>query len=132
MPDDRRPDPPDPRPAGACPATRSCTTARPTAPGPASSPAAGTTSGRPGAAARPARDLADVDYQPDAPTEILAPVDVFGLAAESPGVAGQPLAPWMTGEHQAIVVEEAPFPTGHGHPAAGAPEPAAPPPPART
>jgi putative peptidoglycan lipid II flippase len=79
---------------------------------------------------RSGRGGADVDYQPDAPTEILAPVDVFGLAAESPGVAGQPLAPWMTGEHQAIVVEEPPLPTDTFAPPPVPPvppEPAAPP-----
>jgi putative peptidoglycan lipid II flippase len=127
MPDDRRPDPPDPRPRrrvprdeelhyGAANRTRAGEFARRRDDiGPARR-------GR-----RPERDLADVDYQPDAATEILAPVDVFGLAAESPGVAGQPLAPWMTGEHQAIVVEEAPFPTDVFVPPPVPPEPAEPP-----
>jgi putative peptidoglycan lipid II flippase len=36
------------------------------------------------------------------------PTDMFGLAVESPGVAQQPLAPWMTGEHQAISLDEPP------------------------
>ncbi|HET6949990.1 MAG TPA: murein biosynthesis integral membrane protein MurJ [Acidimicrobiales bacterium] len=52
-------------------------------------------------------------YEPEAPTvELAVQHDVFGLAVESPGVAQQPLAPWMTGEHQAIDLdyEEAAFP----------------------
>ena len=40
-------------------------------------------------------------YEPEAPTIELPIVDdVFGLAAESPGVAHQPTPPWMTGEHR--------------------------------
>jgi putative peptidoglycan lipid II flippase len=44
-------------------------------------------------------------YAPEEMTgEFLMPADLLGLAPESPGVAQQPLAPWMTGEHQAITV----------------------------
>src|SRR5262245_50138198 len=57
-------------------------------------------------APRPRPDLDEVDYRPDAPTEILSPHNVFGSVVESPGVAHQPLAPWMTGEHQAIVIDD--------------------------
>ena len=85
-----------------------------------SQPAGGPGSGR--RSRRPLPDLTDVDYQPDAATEILMPLDVFGAAAESPGVVNQPLAPWMTGEHQAIDLDEPP-------PVAPA-APAPPPPPA--
>jgi putative peptidoglycan lipid II flippase len=57
------------------------------------------------------RERARGYYEPDAATtELVAHHDVFGLAAESPGVAHQPLAPWMTGEHQAIVVDEGAMP----------------------
>jgi putative peptidoglycan lipid II flippase len=50
-------------------------------------------------------------YRPDELTgEMPVPADMFGRAAESPGMAGQPLAPWMTGEHQAISLDEAPMP----------------------
>jgi putative peptidoglycan lipid II flippase len=45
-------------------------------------------------------------YEPEAPTVELPVVDdVFGLAAESPGVANQPPAPWLTGEHRRVDVE---------------------------
>ncbi len=48
-------------------------------------------------------------YEPDDRTgEVVVPIDMFGLAVESPGVAQQPLAPWMTGEHQAISLDEPP------------------------
>ncbi|MGH9232394.1 MAG: hypothetical protein ACRD0R_03500, partial [Acidimicrobiales bacterium] len=48
-------------------------------------------------------------YAPDELTgEVVVPTDMFGLAVESPGVAQQPLAPWMTGEHQAISLDEPP------------------------
>jgi putative peptidoglycan lipid II flippase len=58
------------------------------------------------------RERARRFYEPDAPTAelVVHHHDVFGLAAESPGVANQPLAPWMTGEHQAIVIDEAVMP----------------------
>jgi putative peptidoglycan lipid II flippase len=50
-------------------------------------------------------------YRPDDLTgEMPVPADMLGLAGESPGVAGQPLAPWMTGEHQAITLDEAAMP----------------------
>jgi len=65
---------------------------------------------------RPGRRWARASDDPDrsryAPGEmtgeLLLPADVFGLAAESPGVAQQPLAPWMTGEHQAIRLDVPP------------------------
>jgi putative peptidoglycan lipid II flippase len=45
-------------------------------------------------------------YEPDAATIELPVVDdVFGLTAESPGVANQPPAPWLTGEHPRVDVE---------------------------
>jgi putative peptidoglycan lipid II flippase len=48
-------------------------------------------------------------YAPDELTgEVAVPIDMFGLAVESPGVAQQPLAPWMTGEQQAISLDEPP------------------------
>jgi putative peptidoglycan lipid II flippase len=48
-------------------------------------------------------------YAPDERTgEVAVPIDMFGMAVESPGVAQQPLAPWMTGEHQAISLDEPP------------------------
>jgi putative peptidoglycan lipid II flippase len=50
-------------------------------------------------------------YRPDDLTgEMPVPADMFGVAAESPGIASQPLAPWMTGEHQAISLDEAAMP----------------------
>jgi putative peptidoglycan lipid II flippase len=50
-------------------------------------------------------------YEPDAPTVELPMVDnVLGLTTESPGVAGQPLAPWLTGEHRRIDVDLEPAP----------------------
>jgi putative peptidoglycan lipid II flippase len=54
-------------------------------------------------------------YEPEAAT-IEFPVvdDVFGLTAESPGVANQPPAPWLTGEHARVDVEPEPDPTGPG------------------
>jgi putative peptidoglycan lipid II flippase len=56
-------------------------------------------------------DPAGGRYSPDDLTvELPMQADMFGLAAESPGVAQQPLAPWMTGEHQAISLDEAPMP----------------------
>ena len=105
----RPPDPPpDPRPRRRVPPRgRSSTTARPTGPGPASSPAAATP-------ARPARFAAGPGARPTRPRTTTGPTprprswsthDVFGSVAESPGVANQPLAPWMTGEHQAIVID---------------------------
>ena len=79
-------------------------------------------------ARRPLPDLAEVDYRPDAATEILVPHDVFGSVAESPGVANQPLAPWMTGEHQAIVIDdEVAMPTDTLAPPPVPPEPPIPP-----
>ena len=39
--------------------------------------------------------------------ELPMPADLLGVAPESPGVAQQPLAPWMTGEHQAITADDA-------------------------
>ena len=45
-------------------------------------------------------------YEPEAPTIELPVVDdVFGLAAESPGAANQPPAPWLTGERRRVDVE---------------------------
>jgi putative peptidoglycan lipid II flippase len=45
-------------------------------------------------------------YEPEAATMELPVVDdVFGLTAESPGVANQPPAPWLTGEHARVDVE---------------------------
>ncbi len=38
------------------------------------------------------------------------PADMFGVAPESPGLANQPPAPWMTGEHRAIGWDEAAMP----------------------
>ncbi len=75
-------------------------------------------------------------YAPDDLTgELPVAADMFGLAPESPGIAQQPLAPWMTGEHQAISLDEAPMPVDGMAPIAPpAPEaPGAPayPPPAR-
>jgi putative peptidoglycan lipid II flippase len=52
-------------------------------------------------------------YEPEAPTVELPVVDdVFGLAAESPGVANQPPAPWLTGEHPRSDVEPGRPPAG--------------------
>src|SRR5919106_2442022 len=51
-------------------------------------------------------------YEPEAATIELPVVDdVFGLTAESPGVANQPPAPWLTGEHARIDVRPAPLGT---------------------
>jgi putative peptidoglycan lipid II flippase len=69
-------------------------------------------------------------YEPEAPTAelVVHHHDVFGLAAESPGVANQPLAPWMTGEHQAIVIDEGVMPAETMPPVAPpAPRPVPPP-----
>jgi putative peptidoglycan lipid II flippase len=45
-------------------------------------------------------------YEPEAATMELPVVDdVFGLTAESPGVANQPPARWLTGEHARVDVE---------------------------
>jgi putative peptidoglycan lipid II flippase len=45
-------------------------------------------------------------YEPEAATFELPIVDdVFGLTAESPGVANQPPGPWLTGEHRRLDVE---------------------------
>jgi putative peptidoglycan lipid II flippase len=69
-------------------------------------------------------------YAPEETTgELPIPADVFGVAAESPGVAQQPLAPWMTGEHQAISLDEVSLPTDEWAPEAAPPfpPPAAPP-----
>ncbi|MGH9193354.1 MAG: lipid II flippase MurJ, partial [Acidimicrobiales bacterium] len=66
--------------------------------------------GRPEAAQQPAP--VPGSYEPEAATSELPVVDdVFGLTAESPGVANLPLAPWLTGERARVDV---------------APEPAAP------
>jgi putative peptidoglycan lipid II flippase len=64
-------------------------------------------------------------YRPDELTgEMPVPADMFGLAAESPGVASQPLAPWMTGEHRAISLDEAAMPVdGMASPVPVLPEP---------
>ncbi|MGH9113964.1 MAG: murein biosynthesis integral membrane protein MurJ [Acidimicrobiales bacterium] len=45
-------------------------------------------------------------YEPE-PATIELPLvdDMFGLAAESPGVANQPLAPWMTGEQPRVELD---------------------------
>jgi putative peptidoglycan lipid II flippase len=54
-------------------------------------------------------------YEPEAATIELPVVDdVFGLTAESPGVANQPPAPWLTGEHARVDVEPEPEATGPG------------------
>jgi putative peptidoglycan lipid II flippase len=54
-------------------------------------------------------------YEPEAATsEIPVVDDVFGLTAESPGVANQPPAPWLTGEHARVEVEPEPGATGPG------------------
>jgi putative peptidoglycan lipid II flippase len=71
-------------------------------------------------------------YRPDDLTgELPVAADMFGLAAD-PGIAHQPLAPWMTGEHQAIRVDE---PVGEAVDEAAMPvegmAPPAPPAPAR-
>jgi putative peptidoglycan lipid II flippase len=72
-------------------------------------------------------------YAPDTLTgELPIAADMFGLAAD-PGVAQQPLAPWMTGEHKAIQVEEPPWAPTEPETAEAAwtlPEPPLPPPPA--
>ena len=61
-------------------------------------------------------------YEPETATVELPVVDdVFGLTAESPGVANQPLAPWLTGEHARVDVEPEPEATGPDV-APGAPE----------
>ncbi len=50
-------------------------------------------------------------YRPDDLTgELPVPADMFGLAADSPGLANQPPAPWMTGEHLALNLDEAAMP----------------------
>jgi putative peptidoglycan lipid II flippase len=51
------------------------------------------------------------------------PADILGMTAESPGLAGQPVAPWMTGEQQALRMPV------DGPPATDVPPPPAPPPP---
>ena len=75
------------------------------------------------------RERANRFYEPDAPTSelVVHHQDVFGLAAESPGVANQPLAPWMTGEHQAIVIDEGVMPAETMPPVARPAPPVAPP-----
>jgi len=67
---------------------------------------------RPGRRWARAADVPDSgSYRPDDLTgEMPVPADMFGLAAESPGVANQPLAPWMTGEHRAVGLDEAAMP----------------------
>ena len=71
-----------------------------------------------------ARAATDPDHSRFAPDDLTGELpiaaDMFGLAPESPGIAQQPLAPWMTGEHRAVSLDDAP-------PWADAP--AAPPPP---
>jgi putative peptidoglycan lipid II flippase len=48
----------------------------------------------------------DDRWRPDDRTgELPVTVDLLGVAPESPGIAQQPLAPWMTGEHQAVTGE---------------------------
>jgi putative peptidoglycan lipid II flippase len=48
-------------------------------------------------------------YEPEAATIELPVVDdVFGLTAESPGVASQPPAPWLTGEHARVDLQPEP------------------------
>ncbi len=62
-------------------------------------------------------------YEPEAPTiEVPLADDMFGLAAESPGVANQPLAPWMTGEQPRVELDS----TGSGRGTALRPGPAPP------
>src|SRR5262245_11404399 len=75
------------------------------------------------------RERARRFYEPDAPTTelVVHHHDVFGLAAESPGVANQPLAPWMTGEHQAIVIDEGVMPAETMPPVVRPAPPVAPP-----
>jgi putative peptidoglycan lipid II flippase len=52
-------------------------------------------------------------YEPEAATIELPVVDdVFGLTAESPGVANQPPAPWLTGEHRRVDVQPGPGAAG--------------------
>ena len=52
-------------------------------------------------------------YEPEAATIELPVVDdVFGLTAESPGVANQPPAPWLTGDRAQVDVEPEPEATG--------------------
>lgn len=69
-------------------------------------------------------------YAPEELTgEIPIVADVFGTV-ESPGVAQQPLAPWMTGEHQAIRVDQAPPTARAPAPPPAPPAAPAPPPPA--
>jgi putative peptidoglycan lipid II flippase len=82
------------------------------------------------------RDRGRDRYAPDALTgELALPADMFGLPVESPGVAQQPLAPWMTGEHQAIGLDEPPpyldeaRPDGDDIPPAPVLHPGTPPPP---
>jgi putative peptidoglycan lipid II flippase len=55
-------------------------------------------------------------YEPEAAATSELPVvdDVFGLTAESPGMANQPPAPWLTGEHHRVDVEPEPGATGPG------------------
>jgi putative peptidoglycan lipid II flippase len=60
-------------------------------------------------------------YEPEAATIELPVVDdVFGLTAESPGIANQPPAPWLTGEHARVDLETEPEATRPGT-APGAP-----------
>jgi len=61
--------------------------------------------------------------------ELPVPADMLGLTAESPGVASQPLAPWMTGEHRAIRFDEAAMPTDASPPVVWPTAPAGDPPP---
>jgi putative peptidoglycan lipid II flippase len=62
-------------------------------------------------------------YEPEAPTiEVPLADDMFGLAAESPGVANQPLAPWMTGEQPRVELDS----TGPGRGTTVRPGPAPP------
>ncbi|HEX5946643.1 MAG TPA: murein biosynthesis integral membrane protein MurJ [Acidimicrobiales bacterium] len=60
-----------------------------------------------------ARAASDPDHSRFAPEDLTGELpiaaDMFGLAPESPGIAQQPLAPWMTGEHQAVSLDAPPW-----------------------
>ncbi len=60
-----------------------------------------------------ARAATDPDHSRFAPEDMTGELpiaaDAFGVAPESPGVAQQPLAPWMTGEHQAVSLDAPPW-----------------------
>jgi len=60
-----------------------------------------------------ARAATDPDHSRFAPEDLTGELpiaaDMFGLAPESPGISQQPLAPWMTGEHQAVSLDAPPW-----------------------